>query len=385
MNSCPIFYKSLFASTASKINVNSWDKCLEAFDAKRYLDSFYLLMDYINPELTPKYANADRTVYKIPHGSIVVTVTLQDGKFHVFAPFLEVNPDSAIPTLRQVCSLNFNNMDLAQIYLNGNQLNFEYNCKINELNPYKIYYIFKEICATGDRYDDEYVTKFGAKRLYQPIIKPFDPPKRETAYHSIQKCIKDALEYIQYFESKRWFSFAWDMAAIVLRQIDYYVHPQGQLKNDLEKAVSDMHAKNPSLSELVTDAKTFLQGLQEMDKDKLIENLYDVETFIPGKRRSELQNIQENLSEVHKRVKEALGSGNYIGVVLDILFNFYNMYYHNNVQENISRLVSGAMESASGKSWEEGAKTLNGALDKIMSGDITEAKKGLLSRLFGKN
>ncbi len=387
MNNCPVFHKSLFSSTASKINVDLWDACTDAFDAKEYMKSFHLLLDYVNAELRPKYGNAEGTKFKIPHGSIVVNIEIENGMLNISAPFLEVNQSTIVPLLRQVCSLNFNNMDLAQIYLkNDSQLNFEYSCKISETNPYKLYYILKEICATGDKYDDEYVTQFGAKRIYEPIITPFATDKSETAYNTIQKIIKDTFEYVNYLESKRWYGLAWDVTALTLRQIDFYVHPQGQLRNDLEDAIGDMHAKNIPTNELVDRGKKFLSYLQDMNKEQFIADLYDVETFIPDKRRSSLQNIQENLEDEQERTKEGMDKGNYMNVVLGILFVYYNAFYHNNLQDDISSVMTDAMEQASGKSWEEGAKALAASLDKIMNGDLSKGKKsgGLFSRFFGK-
>ncbi len=386
MNNCPVFYRSLAGSTASKVQVELWDECLDTFDKKEYLKSFHLLMDYANAELRPKYGNAAGTSFKIPHGSIVLNLEIEGDSFSVKAPFLEVNQSSVVPLLRQICTLNFNNMDLAQIYLRDNRLDFEYSCKLNELNPYKMYYLLKEICMTGDKYDDEFVTKFGAKRVYEPIVKPFSPDKAERAYQVIQEFLKEALEYISYFESKRWYSMAWDMAGASLRKLDYYAHPQGQLINDLSQAISDMYDESISLPETVTRAKTYMQKLLDTDKATIMEDLYEVEFFISSKRRSTLQNIQENLEKVYDRSREGMANKAYMGLSLDILFNFYNMYYYNDLQEDVSQVVADAMEKASGKTWDVAANALFGALDKIMNGNLAGSGKkgGLFSRLFGK-
>jgi len=385
MNNCPIFYNSLYSSTASKVKVELWDATLAAFDEKQYLKSFHLLMDYVNPELRPKYGNAEGTIFKVPHGSIIVNISIDKESFTVTAPFLEVNQASIVPLLRQVSSLNFSSLDLAQIFLRENRLDFEYSCRINETQPYKIYCILREICDIGDRYDDEFVTTFGAKRLYEPIVTPFPADKAEKAYQTIQAIIKQALEYTTFFESKRNYSQAWDMVAGALRQIEYYVHPQGQLKNDLEKAVADANAEAP-LPGLVTDMKSFLQGWQSMDKAKFTEDLYDVEIFIPTKRRSSLQNIQENLEKLYERTEKGINDGYQAAVTIDILFNFYNIYYYNNLHEDINLLLVDALEKSSGKPWEEAAAILFRALKKIMDGEIpsASAKKGLFSRLFSK-
>ena len=386
MNNCPVFYKSLYSSTASKMRVDLWDSTLAAYDEKQYLKSFHLLMDYVNPELRAKYGNAEGTFFKVPHGSVVVNVSIDNETFSVFAPFLEINQDSIVPLLRQVCSLNFSALDLAQIYLRENRLDFEYSCKMSETNPYKIYYILREICDIGDRYDDEFVTTFGTKRLYEPVITPFPAGKAEEAYQTIQAIIKQALDYTAYFESKRDYSQAWNLIAGALRQIDFYAHPQGQLTNDLEKAIGDANADLP-LPELVSGMKNFLQEWQAMDKAKFTEDLYDIEIFIPTKRRSSLQNIQENLEELYERAEKGIQNGYQGAVSVDILFNFYNVYYHNHLQEDVNVVLIEALEQSSGKPWEDAAAALFRALKKIMDGDLsvgTAKKGGFFSRFFNK-
>jgi len=384
MNICPIFYHSLQSSTASKMKVELWDATLAAYDEKQYLKSFHLLMDYVNTDLRTKYGNADGTVFKVPHGSIIVNVAIDNETFNVSAPFLQVNRETIVPLLRQVSSLNFSSLDLAQIYLRENRLDFEYSCKMNETNPWKIYYILREICDIGDRYDDEFVTTFGATRLYEPIITPFPADKAEKTYQTIQTIIKQTLDYASYFESKRNYSQAWDMTAGAIRQIDYYAHPQGQLMNDLDKAIGEANAEAP-LPGLITDMKSFLQEWQNMDKTKFIEDLYDVEIFIPTKRRSSLQNIQENLEKLFERTEKGIQNGYHSEVTIDILFNIYNTYYYNHLQDDVNGVFVGAMEKSSGKPWEEAANILFAALKKVMEGDLSAStkKSGFFSRLFG--
>jgi hypothetical protein len=367
------------------MKVELWDATLAAYDEKQYLQSFHLLMDYVNPALRANYGNAEGTVFKVPHGSVIVNVVIDNESFSVNAPFLEVNPESIVPLLRQVSSLNFSALDLAQIFLRDNRLDFEYSCKLNETNPYKIYYILREICDIGDRYDDEFVTTFGAKRVYEPIITPFPADKAEKTYQIIQTIIRQALDYTSYFESKRSFSQAWDMIAGALRQIDYYAHPQGQLKNDIEKAIDEANADSP-LPGLITDMKNFLQEWQSMDKAKFIDDLYDIEIFIPTKKRASLQNIQEKFKKLYERSEKGIQNGYHSNATIDILFNFYNIYYFNNFQEDVNLLFVDAMEKSSGRPWEEAAAIVFKALKKVMEDDLapTTAKKGgFFSRLFG--
>ena len=63
------FNPPIIKSTESKMDVDSFDKSVDAFDNKEYLSSFYALLDYINPEFRKKYGNPAGTEFNIPHRS----------------------------------------------------------------------------------------------------------------------------------------------------------------------------------------------------------------------------------------------------------------------------------------------------------------------------
>jgi hypothetical protein len=384
MNNSPIFYSSLFSSNESNINVDMWDKCLDCFDNGQYLESFHLLLDYINTSIRPKYGNADCTEFHIPHGSVVVNIVIKDDVCTISAPFLEVNPETIVPLLRQICLLNFNNMELSQIYLSDNKLNLNYSCKLSELHPYKMYYVFKEICLTSDRYDDEYVNKFAAKRLYEPIITPFSKEQAEKVYTVTQTLITDAFKYIEYLEGKRWYNRAWDITAITLRQIDFYARPQGLLHNDLSDAIANMYGNNVPIHQLLEAGKQFMNKLQTMDKQDFINDLYEIETFIPNKVVSSLQSLQKSFEREFNNTKENMAAGNFLTVTLGILFVYYNAFYYNNIHDDINKVMINAISASSGKEWDVSAKILSESLYKIMNGDLGEKKKGFFSRLLNK-
>ncbi len=383
MNNLPVFHKSLFESTASNLNVAAWDDCINAYEDKQYLKSIELLFDYINPAFRKKYGSPDGKSFKIPHGSIIVYIKIENDSLFINAPFLDVPENNAVPLLRQITELNFSSLDMAQIFLRENRLNFEYSCKLYECEPYKLYYIFKEICLIGDQYDDKFITQFGAVRLYEPEITPFKSDIAEKCYQTVLNMIKEAMEYVDYFEGKRYFGFAWSTIAATMRKIEYYAHPQGQFRNDLENAISEMHTDKLNVSEIVVRGKNYLEKVLKMDKGVFISELYDVETFIPYKNRSNLKDIQSNFEVSYERVQKAMDDKNYIGACLESLYCFFNMYYNNDLQDDINTLVVNALERSSGKKWEEGAPVLYQAFSKIMNNEIV-AKKGFLSRLFGK-
>ncbi|MDR2291916.1 MAG: hypothetical protein LBE11_00385 [Prevotellaceae bacterium] len=365
------FNLSTIYSTASKVNLDAWDRSLDAFDKREYHKSFKELLNYLDPEFQRKYGNSVGTEFNIPHGSIVVNIKLENEQIKITAPFLSVPEKNAIPLLRQVSGLNFNNLNLAQIVLSDGKLNFEYSCPVELINPWKMYYVLDEICFTGDKYDDEFVTKFGAERIYEPNITPYDTKTVDAVYNTLQLSIKECLENVKYFETDRKYGYAWNIIATTLYKISYYAHPQGQLLNDLNKTIYEHDREDIPLPEIVERGKDFIQKLAAIPKDKLAEDLYYVETFIPPKRRSNLENIQKNFQKTYEDVSAVIQNEDYLYVCVMITYKFYEMYYYNNLQDDINALVVDAMQRSSAQRLDVAAPILYKALEKIMNGELT--------------
>ena len=364
------FNPPIITSTESKMNVDSFDTSVDAFDNKEYLNSFYALLDYINPEFRTKYGNAEGTEFNIPHGSIIVNIKLEDNQLKVMAPFVAIPENGRIPLLRQVAVLNFNNMDLARVLMKDNLLNFEYSCPIELVNPYKIYYVLEEICLTGDKYDDEFATKFGAERIYEPKVTPYSQEEMDSIYEAIQLSCNECLDAVKHFEGLRKYGFAWNIIAITFYKILYCIHPQGQLMNDLHKYVREHDREDIPLPEIVAHGKGIIENLKATPKEKLAEDLYYVETFIPAKRRSNLKNIQENFEDDAEKAESYFDQDDYLSCSIIILYQFYRLYYYNNVQDDVNAVVARSLANSSGKPWEEAAPILMAAMNSIMEGNL---------------
>lgn len=380
------FNVSIIESTASKLNVDIWDQCSEAYDNKDFLKSFHLLLDYINPELRSKYGNSNGTSFNVPHGSIVVNIKIENDQIIVKAPFLKLPENNRIPLLRQTASLNFRAIDLSQIELKDGQLLFEYTCPLALADPYKMYYVFREICATGDKYDDEFSTKFGAERIYEPKIVPYDPKTVDTVYGVIQASCKECMEGLKDFENERKYGYAWNIVACTLLKILYYAHPQGQLLNDLNKTVTELDREDIPLSEVVNIGKKEVERIQNLSKEELAVDLYFAEIFISTKRRSSLNNIQDNFKNAYEKITNYFSQQDYMAVSVMVVYNFYNMYFYNDVQDDINSVVVDALTRSSDKPWHQAAPILYKAMDNIMKGNLEVKKKsgGFFSSLFGR-
>lgn len=369
------FTPPILSSTESKLNVEAFDTSVEAFENHEYLKSFYALLDYINGDFRTKYGNVQGNEFHIPHGSIIVNIKLDEEKLSITAPFVALPEKGRISLLRQVAGLNFNAMDLATIYLRDNRLSFEYSCPIQLINPYKIYYILQEICCTGDKYDDEFETKFGAQRIYEPKTTPYDTASLENIYQAVQISCKECLDAVKYFEPSRKYGYIWNIIDTTLMKFMYFAQPQGQLLNDMQKAIREMDREDIPLPEITAQGKAVIEKLQKMTQEELAEDLYFVETFIPNKRRSNLQNIQENFEDSYKKISGYMESGDYMTACVMMLYKFYEMYYYNNLQEDVNQVVVKALQKSSAQPWDEAAPILYKAMEAIMEDELDEEEE----------
>ncbi len=364
------FYPSTIGSTQSKMDVDAFDRSVEAFDEGKYLESFHILLDYIDPDLRKKYGNETQTSFDIPHGSIIVNIRIEGDQVNVSAPFMEIPEKGRIPLLRQVAGLNFQDLDLTQINLSEGRLSFYYGCPLSLCNPYKMYYIFQEICRTGDKYDDEFETKFDAKRIYEPEVVPYAPETVDRVYEGIQQSIAECEEALKYFEKERKFGFAWNVIATTFLKISYFAQPQGQLLNELDKAVREHDREDIPLPEVVAQGKKALAKIKETTKEELAEDLYFVETFISPKRRATLKNIQENMEGTFEKASGYLEQGDYMTCCLMIVNNFYRMFFYNNVQDDVNAVVVKALQATSATPWEEAAPILLQAMEDVIEENL---------------
>lgn len=364
------FVTPVLDSTQSKVNTEAYEQAIDLYNEGNYLEAFYQLLDHLNPEFRTKFGNADGTEFHIPHGSILVNIRIADGRLFISADFLILPEKGRVAMLRQIADLNINRLMLPRFRKEGDNLKMEYTCPLSQGHPHKLYFILRNICHIGDRYDDEFCAKFGARRSYEPQVTPYSEEETARIHEAIGQTCRETLDAVKEYEAERKYGYSWNVIDIALYKIAYFAHPQGQLMNDLEKAVDDMDKELP-VAELVAKGKAFLERLLAMPREELARDLYFVDTLVSTKRRSSLNNVQENFKDVYQEASEAIEAENYERSTVRILYKFYEMYYYNDVQDDLNAVVAGALRKSAGKSMEEASGILYEALEKVMDDDLT--------------
>ena len=346
-----------------------YEQSVELYGEGRYLEAFHCLLDYLNDSFRAKYGNAEGTEFHIPHGSIVVHIRIAEDVMHIEADFLNLPEKGRVAMLRQVADLNVNKLMLARFVKEGDRLKMEYHTPMAQSHPHKIYGVLQNICYIGDRFDDEFCTKFGATRCYEPQVTPYDADTVQRVHEGIQTVAAEALAALEAYNAHRAYGYSWNVLDTAFYQIAYFAQPQGQLGNDLEKAIDDMDAERP-VEELVAKGMDFLKHLQAMPPEKLAEDLYLVDRLVSNRRSASLQDIQEVMKSVYEEANAAMQQGDYERSAVRLMYIYYETFFYNDMPEDVRAMLTEALQKAGGRPVEEASNTLYDVMDDIMEGNI---------------
>ncbi len=385
------FHTSLNKSGKPLTDDKTWDKVIDAHKRKDYKSVVRGIVDYVDLDLAEKTANPDRTVYDIPHGSALVHLKISENNFEVHTPFLNINGSKRIPLLRKVSELNFSPLNLSTIHLEGEDLVFYYKCPIELCEPYKTYDALREICIYADSYDDEFITKFDANWIHEPKIIAYSDEQKQQAWDNMQLYVNEAEAAVGHFLTKRNYNLAWDVLTISLMKMEYHLQPQGMLRIEIEKMMSYLTGSQDPINEKVNRGKKFLAKLKNYNRDEFNEMLYATETFIPYKVRSNAQTLKNNSENTFAQSKKEIERGDHLAATFTLLYHFFNIFYHNNIPNDIVDSIENGLKKASGKQFKESSVELYNVLQGIMTEQLAKPKsngnkrKGLFGKLFGKN
>lgn len=347
------------------INLDDWPKVMQIFQEGRYREAFLAILNYINAEQVKKYGNEDQTHFEFKHGSTVVYVDVDDKDYKVSAPFLRVTGDKVVPFLRQVTELNFNTLVLPRLALKDDVLTFEFASPIDGSFPYKVYDLFKNICHTADNFDDFFIEKFGVEHAEDLKVEHYDDSEVDAFYEQFQGTLKEAMEFVNYFEGRRLYAFAKEILIMELQRLDYSLRPQGFLKGEIEKIIKGLKAREADDQKLMKQ-KPEVVKLQEMEKEKFAKSMYKVEVFVPEGGKMDLMGVKNYFKKTVEDAEKDLERRSYEGAYLILAGDIYSLLFYNDLPEDIYTTLVGFLEKASGKPWPDADTILFDGVKQLM-------------------
>ncbi len=366
MNVTPVFDRSFLAPSLSELNFDFWPTVTKTWEEKRYKDTIHAVLDYVKPNLSQRSLDPEKTKYAIPHGSIKVYLAITDTHLIVSAPFLKIPARSLLALMRQVAELNFGTMVLAQVNMRGDEMHFEYKCPVELCEPYKLYYLFDEICFQADSKDDEYIEKFGAQRIAALNVQRFTPEEIDMCYAKFRAYLEEGLAYQDYWEGKRIQGFAWDCQYLSLVKIDYMMRPQGILKSEIARAIRTLTGQ-AQMTEILSKTRATMQKMLEWDKEKFAESMYHGQQFVSDKSKMELPGVQNYFKNTHSNAKAEIDKTDYAGACLSLYMGFFGIIYYNNIPENVHQKIVDTLASNAQMGWKDAAINMWSQLDSIMA------------------
>ena len=363
------FVPPVIESTQSGSRREVYDRSVELFEQRHYVEALHALLDYFNPEFRPKYGDAAGLKFRIPHGSIVVDIAVAGDRLDIYADFLKLPEKGRVAMLRQVVDMNINRLRLPHFVKQGDKLAIAYSCPLAETHPHKITGVLNNICSVGDRYDDEFCTKFGAERCYEPQVTPYPAETVDRIYAELQSLGRAAQEAVKEYNGQREFRRSWYVLFTFFYQLQYFAAPQGQLANDIDKIYCSMDEEG-LFAELVNRGSAYLDRLLEMPKDEIARDLYFVDTLVSSKRPSSLRNIQESIEDDFDAATAALQQSDYETALLLMTYKLYQVYVFNDMQDDVNAVIVSALRKASEKAPDVAAEILWNAMNDIMEGNL---------------
>lgn len=355
----------------SSINLDHWQTVLASWDAKDYKKTVLDVLKYINEGALKKHGNADQTEFNIPHGSINLEIKITD-KLTVKAPFIKLPESPKVPILRQVVQLNFNPLRMARIILENDILYFHFESPIDTCEPYKIWDALYDITFYADKHDDEYITKFKASHIAQPRVQHNTDQELDKALQIIETIYKEWNDIVNYYESKRWNYFIWDITNITLKKLDFCLSPQGFLRFEIEKAIMDMTDKNLQLNDQIQMGKNFMNKVKTLTKDDLKQNMYRCETFVPYKTYGSYENIKKSLeNNIGRFNDEYINKKDYVGALLTAMYFLYDTFYGYDVESKTYDFFTQKLQEIQGKNSEQACNVLKSAFDAYIANTFT--------------
>lgn len=391
-NTVPKYQRPLKSLKEPMVHVDSWYEAIDAFDEKNYDLSIRKLLNYINPEVAKKVtSNTGDFSFEYPQGSSTITFGVRNQLLFIEAPFVKITPNTnKIALLRRVSELNFSHLTLPQIHLLGDLLWFKYETPLHLCQPNKIYDALREICITADDFDDEFIEKYEAENIQEPVVEQLCEEDKNKVWEHIQEVLSQYKTYMSYFEEKRWEGSQWDIIMLSLFQLGNMPYINGILRTDLYEYISNINNGRIDFKLRLDKGKNFFKQLSEKSKEELMKNIYHAQSFMGLKWRSSSKILQEVAVDYEEDIRKYKSSDDSFNIVYYLEYLYLRLLYYYTLDENYKEFLMNTLERASDKTYEEGAKVLLETYEHLLNetlpkglGSQKSKGKGLFARLFG--
>ncbi len=363
------YFEPVVKSTQATDSPDLYFGSFDLFEEGKYVEAIRMVLDSNNPDISEQFGNEDGTEYHIPHGSVIINISITpDGMLNAEVPFMRVPKENAVAMLRAVASLNTGRLMLARFYLEDEMLSVRWSCPLSEAHPSTFDWQINNMCRVADDFDDEFVANFGAERLCEPIVTRYDENTIDRLYDAIQSIGRITLEAVADFTKERRFGIAWNALMSSFCQIDYVANPQGNLKDELNDAIRDLNNdEHTPESVLVKKASGALEKILAKSKEDIAVDLYETHMIESAKRRSTIANMQKNFKEIYRNLLDHYQGGDYSQAAVGLIRKIYEAYHYCDMDDSLNEFFVDLLKASADRPFEDAGRPLISGLDQFLA------------------
>lgn len=265
----------------TKAQLAFWDKSVNEFKDKKYLDSFKSFIKYCGDDLEKNYTlteTSDGIEFEFVQGSKTLKGNANDTQINVESRVVSMEKPS-VPVMRKLMNINFG-LTYSHFSLKDNIVYLKFSSHSIDASPNKLYSAIKELATNSDKQDDLLVSEFSAvQEIDTDHVIKLSEQTINTRYSFLTKWINDVLNEINKLDANKDSGGIAFLLLSLSYKIDYLLISQGQLMDKLEKIQRIFFAKNNETTpernnKIISEFNKIISS----PKEKITEGFYEVKS-----------------------------------------------------------------------------------------------------------
>lgn len=280
-----------------------WNKSVEAFNEKRYLDcyeNFFLYYKRDGIKNVEVKRNFDRIDFKFYQGVKKITGYATNEKIYAEVDVIKYS-SLPIPLMRQLLDMNFM-LNYSKFAINEDKICMKFTSHTVDCSPWKLHYSLEEMAKKADKEDDVLLEKFKESESVEVnFFNKMDEKEKNIKWSYFKKWMDDCLKNIEKLEEPRLSGAVLYNYMRTMFKVYYLLSPEGATVDEIEKffkkyygeEVEDAHEKSSQMK------KEFMK-IHEKSEDKFKKDLYYVRNTFGYKKPYQHQQIANFINDEYQ-------------------------------------------------------------------------------------
>ncbi len=219
----------------TKEQYECWDKAVNLFKDKKYVDSFYEFFTYLKDKKTENVTferNGSRINFSFVQGSKIVHGMLNEREVQAEAEVARFQEQNTA-VMRKLLNENYY-LYFSKFAVKNDVYTIKYYSPIEDAQPSSFYYALKEISTEADMWDDVLVEEFPQlEAINTEHIEEIDEQEKQVKLYYFREWINETLKKIEELNSDK---FTGAVAYYLLNltfKIYHLLSPEGTLLDDI--------------------------------------------------------------------------------------------------------------------------------------------------------